>query len=549
LSRPSWFRISARPSLWLAVLLAVFVVRLLDSAVSHSLTVDEPHYMGTGVYLWKTGDYHFARTLSFQPPLAYHLASLPLLAVDLSAVGSSRSVSEVLIENGAIGRTAHRVASRLPFILLACWGLVLVFLWAREAAGAAAGLLAGFVYSFSPMLLAHGSLAHSDILIGVLYTQTLYAFWRWYRKPSPVRLALCGVSLGLALIAKYSALLLLPTLGLLLLGALVRRSPSSKRLPWLGPDALGARALWIAAVGGALAAISLAVLWLGYGGSFASVAEPGSRLPGVSLPGWLQPFFFYLDIHESGRRVHFLGEFANEWWGFVFFPVAYAIKTPIGILLLLVLALLSLRRRPSPLGRFLGVPFAVFLVVLFFWVNVPMGLRYMLPLYPLVAVFIGTTQLGVIGPGWSRRLTAVAVLWTLVAGLWIHPHYLAYFNELVGGPQQGHRYLLDSNLDWGQDLVALADELAERGDPIVTLAYFGPEKPAAYGIRSRPLRGCEPVGGVVAISANVREELYAFPNVFARPTSGCYDWLREHQPVARPGYSLFVYELPRAAAR
>ena len=542
-AREAW-----RPLLWLALLVALFAVRLVDSAVSHSLTVDEPHYMGTGLYLWQSGDYHFGRTLLYQPPLAFHLASLPLLAVDRSGVSGTRDVAERLIESGAIERSTFRIVSRLPFIAIACWGVVLVFLWAREAAGSVAGLLAAFVFSFSPMLLAHGSVAHSDILISVLYTQTLYVFWRWYSKPSLPRLALCGASLGLALIAKYSALLLVPTLGLLLAGGLLRRRPPSRVLPWLGPESTGARLRWIAGAGGVLAAAAIAVIWLGYGGSFASLAEPGSRFPELVLPAWIQPFFVVLDVNEGGRRVFLLGEFATQWWGFVFFPMAYVMKTPIGILALLCASMLSLRGARSPLGRFLFVPIAVLLAALLLWVKVPLGLRYMLPLYPLIAVFIGT-QLGRPPPGWSRRALVVAAAWTAAAGLWVHPHYLAYFNELVGGPRQGHRYLLDANLDWGQDLVALADSLREHGDRPVSLAYFGPEDPSVYGIRATPLRGCEPVSGLVAISANLQEGLYAFPNIFEAPTPGCYDWLRAHEPVARPGYSLFVYDVPATPRR
>ena len=457
-----------------------------------------------------------------------------MLLVDRSSL-DGRDVSRQLVESGAISRSALRIASRVPFVLVACWGLVLVFLWGREASGPRAGLLAALVYGLSPMLLAHGSIAHSDVVVAVLYTQVLYLFWRWSREPGALRLTALGVSLGLALLAKYSALLLLPTLGLLLLFG-VRGAP----------EGVGARALWVGRTGLALGALAVATLWAGYGGSFAAVAEPGSRFPDLALPGWLQPFFFYLDVHETGRRVYFLGEFANEWPGWWFFPLAYAIKTPLGILTLLVLALASLRRTPSPLGRHLALSVGFFLAVLFFWVNVPTGLRYMLPLYPLVALFVGT-QLADLGAGWTRRVAAVALAWAAIAGVWIHPHYLAYFNESIGGPRQGHRYLLDANLDWGQDLIALRDAVRERGDPVIRFATFGPERPADYGMRAQPLVDCLPVGGVVVVSANVREGLYAFPNVFAEPDPDCYAWLREHEPVARPGWSLFLYELPMTA--
>jgi hypothetical protein len=523
----------------------VFAARLAASIVGHSLTADEPHYMGTGVYLWKSGDYHFARTLKFQPPLTHHLASLPLLALDLSGVGGTPDVSAQLVPRGVVSRHAQRVNSRLPFDLLACWGARLVFAWGREAAGDAAGLLAAAVYTLSPMLLAHGSIAHSDITVSVLYTQVLYAFWRWQRKPGALRLLFCGVSLGLALLAKYSALLLLPTLALLL-ADLGWRGLCGADAP--GPRRVGPRLAWLFGVGAALGGLAVATLWLGYGASFAAVAEPGSRFPELALPGWLQPFFFYLDIHESGRRVYFLGEFAREWKGWHFFPIAYAIKTPLGILALLGIALGSLRGRPSPLGRFLAVPLLFFLAVVFFWLNVPTGLRYLLPIYPLVALLIGTQLAGPPPVAGATRAVAVAALaWATLAGLWIHPHYLAYFNESIGGPRQGHHYLLDANLDWGQDLVALAEELRERGDPVVRMAYFGPERPADYGVRWQPLVDCHPVGGTVVISANVREGLYAFPNLFAEPVPDCYAWLRHHEPVSRPGWSLFVYELPMVA--
>ena len=96
----------------------------------------------------------------------------------------------------------------------------------------------------------------------------------------------------------------------------------------------------------------------------------------------------------------------------------------------------------------------------------------------------------------------------------------ALFNALVGGPRNGHHYLLDANLDWGQGVPALARDLAERGNPPVWLALFAAENPASHGIRGRKLRGCEPVQGVVVISANVRMGLYHAHNYLKRPEPG-----------------------------
>src|SRR5262245_11717779 len=172
--------------------------------------MDEPGYIGTGLYLWRTGDYHFSRVLQFHPPLAFHLASVPLLFLDTDDAASQPRVARALLDRGEPRPEVWRFAARLPFVLLACWGAALCFLFAREVAGDAAGLLAAFLFSFSPSFLAHGALAHSDILVAVLSLQALYALWRWERAPSLRRLVACGLALGLALAAKLSATLLVP---------------------------------------------------------------------------------------------------------------------------------------------------------------------------------------------------------------------------------------------------------------------------------------------------------------------------------------------------
>jgi hypothetical protein len=145
---------------------------------------------------------------------------------------------------------------------------------------------------------------------------------------------------------------------------------------------------------------------------------------------------------------------------------------------------------------------------------------------------------------WRRAAISVALLWLVISVARIHPHYLAYFNELIGGPARGYRVLVESSLDWGQSLPALADYLHERGDPPAKIAYYGPERPSHYGIAAERLEGCQPVSGVVAISANVLRGLYSIENPFARPPEGCYEWLSAYEPVATPGYSILVYDIP-----
>jgi 4-amino-4-deoxy-L-arabinose transferase-like glycosyltransferase len=533
---PGWLPVAG-----LCLLLAFFAARLGDTAVRKTLTVDEPHYVATGLYLWGTGDYDFATSLSLHPPLAFHIASLPLLAFDLDDVPREHGIVRQLFEREEPGARSLRVAARIPFIGLACWGAVLCFLWAREAAGDSAALVAAFLYTFSPTLLAHGCLAHSDITVSVLFLQTLYALWRWLTKPTPLRLVLCGLSLGLALIAKLSALLLLA--GVVAIFALVAFAPRSA-LPALtlpGPVAAGARALFAARKGLGVLVLALLVVWLGYGGSFRISAPDQGPWAGVPLPAYALSLLFDQAANTGGRDLYLLGEIASGGWWY-YFPVAFALKVPLAITALLGLAIATPAVRPARLGWLIGVPVAIYLAFACFYLDVTLGIRYLLPIFPLLFVFIAT-QLAPLGSGWRRNSVFALCAWLAVASLWIHPHYLAYFNLLAGGPAQGHRSLLDSNLDWGQDLATLGDYLAERGHPPVWLAYFGFEKPADYGIQSRRLKGCRPVTGLVAISANVREGLYKPGGRLGTPEPGCYDWLKAHQPVAHLGHSIFVYDV------
>ena len=299
----------------------------------------------------------------------------------------------------------------------------------------------------------------------------------------------------------------------------------------------------LAGHGAALVGCVVAMIWLGYGGSFAVIESPFGYFPGVRLPSWIQSFLIVDNANTVSRPVYFFGEFSEEGWA-SFFPLAFAIKEPLGLVALIVsggTALVAGGWRRSSLPTFLAPVFLVYLGVLFLWLHVPLGLRYVLLLYPLAFVLVAT-QLVPTSLRWQQGAIAAACAVTAAGSLWVHPHYLSYFNALVGGPSNGHHYLLDANLDWGQDLPSLAEALAERGNPPVAVAYHGFERPRDYGIRARPLVGCKPVAGWVAISQNLRHGLYAAHDPFAKPDRDCYAWLDERTPIPVPGHSIWLYE-------
>ena len=205
-----------------------------------------------------------------------------------------------------------------------------------------------------------------------------------------------------------------------------------------------------------------------------------------------------MSIAQAGRLAFFLGEYSEEgWWSY--YIVAFIIKTPIGSLLLIAGSLIF-HCQGTPLRRheaiFLLLPVVcIFLATTQAKVNI--GLRHILMVYPFLFILAARLATIAFQRRWiGRVLIGAPVILTAVSALRIAPHQLAYFNELVGGPEQGYRYLSDSNLDWGQDLKGVQEYMAKEEVPMIYFSYFGTAPPAYYGIRYQYVPG-----GVLAFGA------------------------------------------------
>jgi hypothetical protein len=183
--------------------------------------------------------------------------------------------------------------------------------------------------------------------------------------------------------------------------------------------------------------------------------------------------------------------------------------------------------------------------------RINIGVRHVLPVYPLLFVLAARVATIRLGPAWLMPLlVTLSLALAAASALRVAPHQLAYFNELVGGPARGHRYLSDSNLDWGQDLKRLGAFMDREGVPILYLSYFGTAPPAYYGIRyqyvpgSWPLEWPPPADRVpddlprklLAISVSNLQEVqtHSYP---------LFTWLRMLRPAARIGHSIHIYDL------
>ncbi|WP_161958753.1 glycosyltransferase family 39 protein [Ferruginivarius sediminum] len=586
-----------RVCLIVAVLLAAFAGQAVVSMRQKSVTVDELVYITAGYYHLTTGDFRFNMT---NPPMMKLIAAAPLLLLKPQLPETTGDLSEFNeIEQWQYARRFHYdnivdadtllFASRLPVVLL---GVILgffVFRWSRELYGTRAGLLALLLFAFSPNLLAHTRLATQDLGLTAFLFLGAYAFWKYVERPSLWRLLAAGLLLSAALVTKSSAFFAAPAFlafcAIVILGrsehgvwegcAFVARI-DRQRIRTRQFASFAAACLVLAAV----IAVSVNAAYL-FQGTFQPVTAylPAEKIqerlataPGparliagalIDLPlpapeALVQMVRFQATRVSSGNVLYLAGETSREGWHY-HMPLAFLMKTPIPMLLLTVAALwLVLRRRDlRPVEWLFLLVIATFMALFAYLKGVAIGLRYILPLYPFLFVFV--SRLARDSTQWTRT-TAVALaallVWYVAGTLRVHPNYLAYFNESVGGPSNGYKYLVDSYLDWGQDLKLLKRYMEKNDIERIRLAYFGSGDARYYGIDYDylPSIGLAPVGSgdkwwfergpgsdlppfeitdePLAISATLWAGVF-YP--------GYYEPLRAMEPDDQVGHSILIY--------
>ncbi len=516
-----------RARLLVPLLLLLFAVQAGTGVSTKSATWDETNYFGMGDYLLRHQRWDVPSAV-IHPPLAYYLDSLPLLwepldrrvwnyPADLSRDLAFLGAADIARGQALLSSDANRhdrLLNRTRFMVI-LQALLLGYLVYRLAAavyGLAAGLLALTFFALSPTMLAHGALITPDMTLTVFCFATMALFRQALVHNTRTYHVLAGVSLGLALLSKFPALLLLPVEAIIL-GFM---AAGGRRLP--------TRGLLISA------ACTIAVFLLGYG------LNPAPYLQGLTIQGG-----------AAGHWSFLMGELSSAgWWYYVY--AAFLLKTPIPLLLAfgvaLALVLLKAVRRAITLDDLiLWLPIVAFFA--FFSVEVrSIGLRYVLPVYPFVFVLAAGAVLHL---RTYRFLLMVPLLWYPVIAWTTWPNYLAYFNEFAGGPANGHRYLVDSNLDWGQDLKGLKQFMDSRGIDRVYLSYFGTDSPDRYGIKydwlpSYELRNPNPAATTIDIKRKryVAVSVTNLKGVYLEPKD-LFRWLDGYTPVARIGHSIFVY--------
>lgn len=413
----------------------------------------------------------------------------------------------MFLYNNRVSADAILFAGRCATIVLTLLLGILLFLWTRWRAGNAAGLIAVVLFAFDPNIIAHGRYATNDLAVAAFSFAAIVAFERALSGGRFHFYVLAGLALGAAMATKLSALFVLPVLAVL---ALVRCKD------------LRALSYGTAACAAAALAVMLTV----------SHGDTTLYTDGISATF----------AHEQGGQLSYLFgmESTQGWWWY--FPAAFVLKSPLGLLVLVMLAAVLLTRHVRELGELmvLIVPISVYGTLCLFD-RADIGIRYLLPIYP----FLFSLTAIACARYAPRALTIACLVAIVIESTAVFPSYLAFFNVLVGGPGSGPRYLLDSNIDWGQDAKRLATWLANHGTHDACISYFGTVPVEYYGIRqiAYPPRQAVVAAGkapkcYTAISAN-----YLYGDRILGSTNN--RWLRSRPPLAKVGYSIYVYDLGR----
>lgn len=505
--RPAWLTVAA------AVLFVVLFAELFFSVRQNSQTFDESAHIYAGYSYWTRGDFGINPE---HPPVAKMLATLPLLPLHLDAPPALpiyfRAASALGGRSFLYSHNADQILlrSRLAMSFFTFALALLILLGAREMFGDVAAAIALLLFVFEPNILANGALVTTDAALSATLFATVYAFYRYTRKPTLVRLLICGLASGLAVSVKHSGLIVFPLLLLLSVGVLLLPRAASGESP---APSRRSEALRLAVALLVIAAIAYAMLWSAYG--FRYAARPGNAAITPSTAAFLETLHRPLEaraigfaerhhllpesylygltdvavLTSEGRPTYIFGRLypTGQWF---YFPSTFVIKSTLGFLLLLILALTAAHLWRKERARellFLLLPAGLYFTVAIFS-HLDIGHRHILPIYPFLIVFIaaGAAVLLHRSRVWAVVVTVLLVM-HVVSSLRAFPTYLPYSNEVWGGPSQTWKVLGDSNVGWSSGLKALQVYVHDHGIQSCWLAYDGPVDPSYFHLPCKRL--------------------------------------------------------------
>ena len=593
----------------LIVILISIAVLAVSMVVSwqESTTMDEQAHIPSGYTYVKYND---MRLNQEHPPLLKDLAGFPLLFMNLNFPTDDYAWTNGINEQWTLGNkfihsnNAELVTfwSRFPIILVSLLLGFFIYKWTKEVSGTLAGLFALVLYAADPNILGHNHYVTTDIGIAAFIFIAFYFFIKFLKNPNWKNVVLAGIFLGLAELAKFSAVLLFPIFGMVIfVYSLAKTKPSfdtrsDLKFKWATFWEYAGKYVVIVSV----CFVLIWVLYLyntfnmppekiqdvaktvfgdqGSGKIAKAIVIQMSTMPVVKYLAeyFLGVFMVFVRV-TGGNTYYFMGAVSNH-ASPAYFPVVFLLKETFPFLVILLFTSIYaiatavkkifamqenvLKGSWKILREYLEKGVVQWSMLIFIFIysylsvtgNLNIGFRHLFPILPFVYFlvakkifdFLRNNHYGKIGKGFSVSVL-VLLAWIVLEPIVSFPSYISYFNEAAGGPKNGYKYVTDSNTDWGQDLKRLKNWVDEYNQTVtinkigkIRIDYFGGSNPNYYfGENFIPWHADnDPEPGWYAISAGfLQESIYKQKN----PGDKSYEWLKNKEPFARVGNSIFVY--------
>ncbi|MEW6407104.1 MAG: glycosyltransferase family 39 protein [Patescibacteria group bacterium] len=540
----------------------LFTILCIGTILQTSPICDEvAHHLASGYSYLKTKDF---RMNPATPAFSRELIAASLLVLNLRL--PTDHPSWINNDSPIFGRlflyeyndNPERIVllARLSVMLQSIILAFLVYVWARKVHGVNAAVFSVFLYLFSPAIIGNSTIAMADISVSLFIFLTIFQFWLFLQKKTIAGLIFTGIFFGLAQSSKHTAIILFPLF--IILGIVYAMNSSNNKGDMLWDMWKKIVLIW---------GIGFFTLWATYFFEFKplllNVSDINEKVVYIqrflssipfldhkyiidkviyfakNVPIPLSSFFISLFgvLHQSsiGQGVFFMGEHTIS-GSRIYYIVDYLIKTPIPLLIFIILSIfLTLFKRLFK-TKILTNWFIILPIFLIFvassYSKIQGGIRYLLPIYPFLFVWLGniiTVKFNPFRNLFYKIIILIICLWYFWIALKTFPDYLCYFNEAVGG-LNGFGHKITHDCDWGQDLKALGKFYKKNDLNEITLSYFGTADPSFYGINYKELSKEEqdvPGKKVYAISIRFLDSA---------------KWTRNIPPSAKAGHSIFIYD-------
>jgi len=561
-------------------LLTIMFLTALFSMQEDALTFDELAHIPAGYSYLTQKDY---RVNPEHPPLAKDLSAIPLSFLNLNFPSESENWAqeekapawwvqfdlgtEFLYESN---NNPQQIIfwARLPMIFLLILLGWLLFLWSKELGGNMVGLMTLTFFAFSPTFLAHGRLVTTDVAASLGAVISIYSWLKFLKNPNKKNMILAGVLFGIAMCLKFSLVLLIPFFAIITIVYVLVNDKKEKLSEYI------LKSILIGLFG--LFFIVSPIYWFHIQnypldhqirdtladlapGQIPLLKEAIVAMAKIPILRPLSQYFrgiaMTFNRASFGNTVYFLEKIsADGWW--YYFPIIYLLKIPLAFHFITIFSLIGIFGLKKK--NWIKENFTMFCLILFisiYWLsaivgNLNIGIRHVLPTISLIYIVVamGIKKLfrtSIKNKKNIKKLLAALLVWYAGSSLFAFPNYIPYFNELVGGTDNGYKFSVDSNYDWGQDFYKLIEFIEEENIEKIYLDYFGGEDPEYYlgakYIKLNPKEITEPPKGWIAISLNQLQGGLAKPVENFDQKTGFYDWTKDYTVKKRIGKSIFIY--------